>query len=58
MTADGTEVVMRQAEFTRTPIGWFVNFEGSHESLYLGDTRPELSPGDPVSIVIEKRNFP
>ena len=35
-------------------LGWYVQFEGSFEALYLGTTRPKLSPGDRVKITIEK----
>lgn len=33
--------------------GWFVNFEGSWESLFLGKEKPNLQPGQHVNIIIE-----
>lgn len=39
---------------TQRPIGWFALFEGSHESIYLGATDPDLKPGDRITITIEK----
>ncbi len=35
--------------------GWFVTFEGSSESLYLGTTRPFFEENDHIRITIEKR---
>jgi hypothetical protein len=32
--------------------GWFVTLEGSRESMYLGDTRPDLSEGQKVMVTI------
>ncbi len=34
--------------------GWFVTFEGSSESLYLGPIRPPFEENDPIRITIEK----
>ena len=41
-------------EFKKSEVnlGWFVTFEGSHESLGFGDTKPQLQVGQQVSIVI------
>jgi len=37
----------------REDIGWFVTFEGSHESLFVGFTEPkDLQPGTKVNILI------
>jgi predicted RNA-binding protein (virulence factor B family) len=36
--------------------GWFVHFEGSYESLFMGDERPvDLEPGTEVDILIIPR---
>lgn len=34
--------------------GWFVHFEGSRESVYLGAEKPHLKVGDRVCIRIER----
>lgn len=34
--------------------GWFVHFEGSWESLYLGDQEPDFKQNDVVHITIER----
>ena len=37
-------------------LGWFVNFEGSHESLFVGVDEPkDLKPGTEVDIIIVTR---
>jgi len=33
-------------------IGWYVMLEGSRESLYVGDQKPELAEGQKVTISI------
>ena len=39
----------------RTSLGWFVNFEGSWESLYAGAFKPgSINEGDVVWIVVQK----
>jgi hypothetical protein len=41
---------------TTIDIGWFVLFEGSQESLYVGMEEPlDLQPGTEVDIVIEPK---
>lgn len=42
------------AKFTEVSLGWFVTFEGSYESLFFGDTKPELEKGDKVKITFER----
>ena len=37
--------------------GWFVLFDGSHESLFLGAEKPPLAISDCVRITIEKVEF-
>lgn len=34
--------------------GWFVRFEGSHESIHMGMEKPEFGKGDHVKITFEK----
>jgi hypothetical protein len=56
---EGTEVVGvgfdgGKATFARKSCGWFVNFEHSHEALYLGEEKPALEPGDRVKITFER----
>lgn len=46
-TADGNVVAVTQKR------GWWVSFEGSWESLYLGEERPDLHVGQDVLITIE-----
>jgi|HubBroStandDraft_4_1064222.scaffolds.fasta_scaffold21077_2 hypothetical protein len=55
---EGTEVVGvgfqgGKASFARRSI-WFVNFEHSHEALFLGNEKPVLSAGDRVKITFER----
>jgi hypothetical protein len=41
------------ADATTEIIGWYVHFEGSYESLFVGDEKPDnLSPGTEVDILI------
>jgi len=35
-------------------IGWFVNFENSHESLFFGYDRPDFAIGEPIKITFER----
>jgi len=42
--------------FKTQSVGWFVLFEGSHESLYMGQDFPNLTTGDAVEIRIRKAN--
>jgi len=56
---EGTEVIGvgysgGKVSFARKSSGWFVNFEHSHEALYLGEEKPELNPGDKVKITFER----
>lgn len=56
---EGTEVVGvgftgGNVQFARKSCGWFVNFEHSHEALYLGEEKPLLEPGDRVKITFER----
>jgi len=44
------------AVLTSQKIGWFVNFEGSYESLFVGSEKPkDLEPGTEVDIIIRPR---
>jgi hypothetical protein len=56
---EGTEVVGvgfdgGKVSFARRSLGWFVNFEHSHEALFLGHEKPSLVPGDKVKITFER----
>lgn len=46
--------VADKAEFKDVSLGWFVTYEGSHESLHAGSTKPNLKVGDRVLITQEK----
>ncbi len=35
-------------------IGWYVQLEGSGESFFISETRPDLKAGDRVKITLEK----
>ena len=35
-------------------LGWFILLDGSWEYLHIGKDRPDFSPGDLVSVSIEK----
>jgi hypothetical protein len=39
-------------------LGWFVSFEGSWESLYLGREKPALTVGQQVAILIQPVETP
>lgn len=43
------------AVFNNVSRGWFVAFEGSHESLFLGMEKPGLVVGDEVEVNIRKK---
>lgn len=56
---EGTEVVGvgfggGRVQFARRSCGWYVNFEHSHEALYLGAEKPVLEVGDKVKITFER----
>jgi hypothetical protein len=36
--------------------GWFVAFEGSHESLYFGENEPDLKVGDDIEVSFRKKS--
>jgi hypothetical protein len=49
-------VVEGEAKCFREDLGWFVHFEGSYESLFIGKDRPnDLEPGTHVEIVIRPK---
>ena len=38
------------------PIGWFVHFEGSSESINFGPEKPAWQDGDEIEITFERVN--
>ena len=44
--------VSNMYEYAET--GWFVHFEGSRESIFLGKEKPDLEEGDLIRIGIER----
>lgn len=45
-----------QTTLSSETVGWFVHFEGSYESLYVGKEKPVgLDPGTKVDIIIAPR---
>jgi hypothetical protein len=48
-------MVNGQAVLDYEDLGWFVSFEGSHESLCLGPEPPKLTVGQEVNLRIEPR---
>ena len=42
------------AEFSTEYLGWYIQFEGSLESVCLGNDKPPFAPGDRVKITITK----
>ena len=41
---------------TVVSLGWFVNFDGSYESLFVGNDEPkDLTPGTEVDIIIRPK---
>ena len=51
-------VVFSQVDqvYERQDMGWFVQFSGSHESLFLGVDKPDFKEDDYIRITIEKAN--
>lgn len=43
-----------QVEKERRSKGWFVQFEGSHEAIHLGNEKPTFEVGDTIRITFEK----
>lgn len=46
--------VLKNGEEIAQSLGWFVHFEGSWESLYFGDVKPNFDKGDAVKITFER----
>lgn len=46
-----TEVLKLEERFQND---WYLHLRGSHESLYIGHTQPDLAPGDTVEVAIRK----
>jgi hypothetical protein len=44
-----------EAKFAEQSQGWFVLFSGSYEALYAGPTKPTITVGDEVEILICKK---
>ena len=56
VTADRTVPEKPIFHWTYEDMGWFVNFDGSYESLFVGRDRPmDLEPGTEVEILIRPR---
>jgi len=50
---EGTKDEEGNALLTSQTLGWFVHFEGSYESLFVGHQKPTgLDPGTEVDILI------
>lgn len=43
-----------EAVFAKVSQGWFVHLHGSYEALFIGHTKPGLSPGMRIRITIER----
>jgi len=41
-----------EAKFEEVSVGWFITIGSSHESIFIGDTKPEMKVGDLVTIRI------
>ena len=49
--------VTQKLSCVRRDMGWFVHFEGSYESLFVGFDRPlDLEPGTDVEIIIQPKS--
>jgi len=54
VTADRTDPAKPVIEWEREDVGWFVQFEGSYEALFMGREKPlDLAPGTKVKILIQ-----
>lgn len=45
----------KEAVFSEVVKGWYVHFDGSRESIYLGMEKPDLEIGSEVEITIKRR---
>lgn len=53
VTADRTDPENPVLKWEYEDIGWFVQFDGSYEALFMGKTEPiDLKPGTEVEILI------
>jgi hypothetical protein len=55
-----TEILDRQkpmtpdnVEITKKQLGWFMRLDGSRESLFVGDEKPDFEVGQKVKVTIE-----
>jgi hypothetical protein len=54
VTADRTDPAQPVIEWEYEDVGWFVQFEGSYEALFMGREKPmDLTPGTKVQILIK-----
>lgn len=44
----------KDAVYVNVSRGWFINFEGSFESLYFGPDKPHWQEGDEIKITFAK----
>jgi hypothetical protein len=55
VTADRTDPVDPKLYWEYEDVGWFVQFNGSYEALFMGKDRPiDLEPGTKVEILIKR----
>jgi hypothetical protein len=46
----------KEALFTRTSLGWFIQLEGSGESVFISQGKPGWIEGDYIKVTFEKVN--
>jgi hypothetical protein len=44
----------KDGTFSQRSLGWFIQFDGSSESIKLFDDQPEWAIGDPITITFER----
>jgi hypothetical protein len=50
------KVISMPARHAGETDAWFLLTDGSHEAIYIGDTKPDLKDGDKINIILEKAN--
>ena len=57
VTADRSDPAKPVIKWITEDVGWFVQFEGSYEALFMGMECPDdLEPGTEVEILIKRRS--
>jgi len=44
----------KKAQFEDFSLGWYIRFQGSNESFFISETKPNLHAGDRIRVTLEK----